>query len=399
MKSLMRMFAIGLGGILWLSALNAPADVSVFASVQINAEADFSAPLAAHGAWVEVDSYGRCWRPAGVAVDWQPYCYGYWVWTDFGWYWVSDEPWAWACYHYGHWFHHHHHGWVWIPGTEWAPAWVSWRVGGGYVGWAPLPPRGRLFARVPEPPFFFVQAGRFHEPVRPSTVIVNNTTIINQTTVVNNMRQETRTVGDAGPRKVMINEGPGRAEMDKATGNKVRTATIQQAVQQTPVPKEMESKKIEPGAKQSPDRPPTQPERKPASTEKPDATPKPTPPPPERKPERTEKPTVSPKPSPPTKVETNRPPVPPERKPERIEKPDVAPPSTPPKVDPDRPRLVPEHRRDPEPVLPKHVPPAKGKEPAIEPSHERPAAPVAPPDDPSKGKGKGKDRKKKPDEP
>ena len=28
----------------------------------------------------------------------------------------------------------------------WGPAWVSWRSGGGYVGWAPMPPRG---VRVP----------------------------------------------------------------------------------------------------------------------------------------------------------------------------------------------------------------------------------------------------------
>jgi hypothetical protein len=31
-------------------------------------------------------------------------------------------------------------GWVWVPGTRWAPAWVSWRSGDGYYGWAPLPP-------------------------------------------------------------------------------------------------------------------------------------------------------------------------------------------------------------------------------------------------------------------
>ena len=34
-------------------------------------------------------------------------------------------------------------GWLWVPGREWGPAWVSWRTGGDYVGWAPLPPRGR----------------------------------------------------------------------------------------------------------------------------------------------------------------------------------------------------------------------------------------------------------------
>ncbi len=33
---------------------------------------------------------------------------------------------------------------MWFPGTDldWGPAWVSWRTGGDYIGWAPLPPRG-----------------------------------------------------------------------------------------------------------------------------------------------------------------------------------------------------------------------------------------------------------------
>jgi hypothetical protein len=54
--------------------------------------------------------------------------------------WFSDEPWAWAAYHYGRWTYNPYYGWVWIPGYEWAPAWVSWRTGGGYYGWAPLGP-------------------------------------------------------------------------------------------------------------------------------------------------------------------------------------------------------------------------------------------------------------------
>ncbi len=367
------------GGFLWVSAPSTRADVGVFASVQISAEADFNAPLAEHGAWVEVDSYGRCWHPASIAVGWQPYTYGHWVWTDFGWYWVSDEPWGWACYHYGHWFHHPRHGWVWRPGTEWAPAWVSWRVGGGYVGWAPLPPRGGLFVSAPVAPFVFVQAGRFHEPVRPTTVIVNNTTIINQTKVINNIRQETRDFGGSGSRKVMVNEGPGRAEMDKATGNKIRAVSIQEAVSQTPVPKAMERKVVEPRAKDSPVRDLARPQ--PAV---------------QGKPERVEKPDTAPKPNPPAK-EIERPKAVPERKPERVDPPVVAPrPSPPVKETPDRPNLVPERRPDPEPPT-KAVPPGKGKDPSrdiLDPSPGRPDAPDRTPDAPSRpGKGKDKDRK------
>lgn len=39
-------------------------------------------------------------------------------------------------------------GWVWVPDTEWAPAWVSWRTNDHYVGWAPLPPEARFEAKV-----------------------------------------------------------------------------------------------------------------------------------------------------------------------------------------------------------------------------------------------------------
>ena len=101
MKKNGNVFAIALVGSLGLAVLNARADLEVSAAVSIHAEGDFYAPLAAQGEWVEVGPYGRCWHPAHVAVEWRPYCAGYWEWTDCGWYWVSDEPWAWACYHYG----------------------------------------------------------------------------------------------------------------------------------------------------------------------------------------------------------------------------------------------------------------------------------------------------------
>src|SRR5579863_1202545 len=154
MKITSTLLGIGLAGGLAFSTMPARADMEVSAGVQINAVADFNAPLTAEGTWVTVGSYGRCWHPRGVAVDWRPYCEGEWVWTDDGWYWQSDEPWAWACYHYGTWTFDPAAGWVWIPALEWAPAWVVWRGGGGYVGWAPCAPRGitvdvGLFAFVP----------------------------------------------------------------------------------------------------------------------------------------------------------------------------------------------------------------------------------------------------------
>jgi hypothetical protein len=97
------------------------------------------------GNWVEVADYGYCWQPSVAASNphWRPYSDGYWAYTDVGWTWVSYEDFGWATYHYGTWTRLRDRGWFWVPGREWGPAWVSWRTGGDYVGWAPLPPRGR----------------------------------------------------------------------------------------------------------------------------------------------------------------------------------------------------------------------------------------------------------------
>lgn len=245
MKKLVNSFIVGLACLCLFAVPNTKATLEVGASISISASADFYAPLTPAGTWVEVESYGRCFRPSGIAVGWRPYCDGSWVWTDCGWYWVSDEPWAWACYHYGYWVDHPGYGWVWMPGVEWAPAWVTWRYGGGYVGWAPIAPRVGFSVSVPAPPFFFVEVGSFHKPIRPSTVIVNNTTIINKTTVIGGVSAQTKTIGSAGPQKVMFNAGPSVTEIQKATGGKVRTTPIQEATRQTPVPRTMEHKAVE----------------------------------------------------------------------------------------------------------------------------------------------------------
>jgi len=102
----------------------------------------FYSSLAPYGTWLNVEGYGRCWRPTIVVYNsgWQPYCdRGHWVYSDCGWYWVSDYSWG-VAFHYGRWFRHPHLGWCWWPDTVWAPSWVTWRYSDDYCGWAPLPP-------------------------------------------------------------------------------------------------------------------------------------------------------------------------------------------------------------------------------------------------------------------
>lgn len=111
-------------------------DVDAGASVSPDT---FEGALAPYGDWVVAGSYGRVWRPH-VAAGWRPYYYGRWEWTNEGWLWASDEPFGWAAYHYGRWTYDPYYSWLWIPGSEWAPAWVAWRYSGDVVGWAPLGP-------------------------------------------------------------------------------------------------------------------------------------------------------------------------------------------------------------------------------------------------------------------
>ncbi|HEY4561903.1 MAG TPA: DUF6600 domain-containing protein [Thermoanaerobaculia bacterium] len=96
--------------------------------------------LASYGNWIQRPSYGWVWTPRSVSSGWRPYQDGHWVWTDQGWTWVTDEPYGWATYHYGRWYADPELGWVWVPGDQWGPAWVSWQEGTDYIGWAPLPP-------------------------------------------------------------------------------------------------------------------------------------------------------------------------------------------------------------------------------------------------------------------
>ena len=100
----------------------------------------FHDSLSPYGRWIDYEPYGWCWTPYNAYAGWRPYTDGYWAYTDCGWSWVSSEPYGWATYHYGRWVFDPYQGWVWVPDVVWAPSWVAWHQGPGWVGWAPLPP-------------------------------------------------------------------------------------------------------------------------------------------------------------------------------------------------------------------------------------------------------------------
>jgi len=162
---------------------------------------EFYDGLQPYGTWVSDDRYGNVWVP-NVDEDFRPYATrGHWVLTEYGNTWVSDYPWGWATFHYGRWRYDDYYGWEWIPGHHWAPAWVSWRHGRGYYGWAPMQPGisitlsfGRSY-RVPDnywvcaPEAYIMRPdiNNYYVPPSRSVTIIHNTTIINNTYVNNNV--------------------------------------------------------------------------------------------------------------------------------------------------------------------------------------------------------------------
>jgi hypothetical protein len=236
--------AIGLVGGIILSACSASGRLEVSVGVEVRAVSDFYHPLSGCGTWIEVGSYGRCWRPVGVGVEWWPYCDGYWVWTDAGWYWVSDEPWAWACYHYGTWAYDSEIGWFWVPDVEWAPAWVYWRMGGSYIGWAPCGPRGFVI----EPTYYvFVESRRFHDHIVRKAVTINNLTIIERTKSIKNLHREQKQI-DGQSRTVIVNDGPSVQTIEQATGLKYSATPVSTADRKAfaAIPKAMKQKSARP---------------------------------------------------------------------------------------------------------------------------------------------------------
>lgn len=124
--------------------------VFLFIGLTANAEAStnyyqrvggyFYTNLSPYGSWIEIDYGVVAWRPTIIKRNWAPYKIGRWIWTDYGWYWDSYEPFGHIVFHYGRWYYDDYYGWIWIPDDEWAPAWVEWRYDDDYIGWAPLHP-------------------------------------------------------------------------------------------------------------------------------------------------------------------------------------------------------------------------------------------------------------------
>jgi hypothetical protein len=192
--------------------------------------------LAPYGSWVTVRSYGRCWRPAHVSVGWQPYLYGKWIYTDAGWTWVSFDPWGGDPYHYGTWVSTAAYGWIWVPGTIWAPAWVTWYITDDAFGWAPVPPSFYVgisgyagpALTVSRSAYVFVPAQQF-VGVNVSSVRVP---VTQNATFIARARPVTQFAVQGG---VLSSGGPALPQVERLAGKRIQRVSIASA-KTRPVP-------------------------------------------------------------------------------------------------------------------------------------------------------------------
>ena len=176
--------------------------------------------LSPYGYWDRDVNYGDIWFPARVEPNFRPYgTNGYWTMTEYGNTWVSGYDWGWATFHYGRWVYTPYNGWGWIPGYEWGPAWVDWRSGGGYYGWAPMAPNINVHvsAGVPLDFWVFIPTRRIYERRMNrywsygERNMYNRTTIVNNTYIVNNN---------------YYYGGPGRRDIERNIGRPVEVRGI-----------------------------------------------------------------------------------------------------------------------------------------------------------------------------
>ncbi len=186
--------------------------------------------LTPYGTWINTPEYGYVWMPNQVPGDFSPYLTGgHWVYTDYGWTWVSDYDWGWGPFHYGRWYDDGVYGWMWMPGYDWAPAWVVWGDYDGYYCWAPVAPNVIISShyRPDNHHWNFVQ----HQHIlhnNPAHYAVDSRTFAsNHHFDVAQINTHVEVINHAGTyNQSVFFAGPKAAEVEKSTGQKINRVAV-----------------------------------------------------------------------------------------------------------------------------------------------------------------------------
>ena len=184
--------------------------------------------LSPYGVWVHHPPYGYVWIPRISRPGWRPYTDGRWVWTEYGWTWISSWDWGWMAFHYGRWNWDAGFGWYWVPDTVWGPAWVTWRWSNLFIGWAPLPSNAHFVSGVgvqsipsgfPNTYWVFIEHNFFYQSRlnRYILPVERNLTVLSAADLRSNIifRDER-----------IINQGVPLVEIRRRTGQSIREYTL-----------------------------------------------------------------------------------------------------------------------------------------------------------------------------
>jgi hypothetical protein len=144
--------------------------------------------------------------------------------------WMPSESWGWATTHYGRWFNSKEHGWVWMPGYQWSPSWVQWRVSDDYVGWVGLSPKAKWKSETGinsanykyknnSEDWVFVSKENFLNDVSSSNAVSKTQ---NQSLVTNSNQVLEVKSGDNG----LVHSGPELNDIEKRTNRTIKPRAI-----------------------------------------------------------------------------------------------------------------------------------------------------------------------------
>jgi hypothetical protein len=179
--------------------------------------------LNSFGRWVDDPTYGSIWFP-NVDEDFIPYVTnGYWVYSEFGLTWVSDFEWGWAPFHFGRWDYDKVSGWFWVPGYEWASAWVLWRRADGYYGWTQMRPNSSVdrYYDLPHEHWIFVKDNDVdrHDLAKIFVSRNNNTLIFSNSMIIDRVYHDKK-------RQEYYFSGPSREEIRRTIGRDMKTVKL-----------------------------------------------------------------------------------------------------------------------------------------------------------------------------
>jgi hypothetical protein len=121
------------------------------------------------------------------------------------------------------------YGWLWIPGYDWSPAWVTWGFADNYYAWAPLMPEvnvGMQFSSWRPHPFYWNICDRSHIYDRDIAYDILHTeqagNIAAHLSIINNFN-------NTHVHNLYYVSGPQINEVEKFTNRKINPVIIKEA--------------------------------------------------------------------------------------------------------------------------------------------------------------------------